>query len=73
MVKVLVIAGAHSGVGKTNLAVGLMLALRQRGLVVQPFKVGCLRGARGPHVAWPGGAHCAPHNHILLLAMHQYK
>jgi cobyrinic acid a,c-diamide synthase len=39
MVKVVVIAGTHSGVGKTSLSVGLMLALRQNGLKVQPFKV----------------------------------
>lgn len=40
MVPVVTVAGTHSGVGKTSLATGLMLALRQRGLVVQPFKVG---------------------------------
>jgi len=40
MVKQLVIAGTHSGVGKTTLVVGLIGALRRRGLVVQPFKVG---------------------------------
>lgn len=45
MVKVLVVAGTHSGVGKTSIAVGLMAALRQRGLVVAPFKVG--PGGRG--------------------------
>ena len=37
---VIVVAGTHSGVGKTTVALGLMQALRERGLVVQPFKVG---------------------------------
>lgn len=36
----LVIAGTQSGVGKTTLTVGLIAALRGRGLSVQPFKVG---------------------------------
>jgi cobyrinic acid a,c-diamide synthase len=36
----LVIAGTHSGVGKTSVALGVIGALRRRGLVVQPFKVG---------------------------------
>ncbi len=36
----LLIAGTHSGAGKTTVALALMAALRQRGLVVQPFKVG---------------------------------
>lgn len=35
-----VIAGTHSGVGKTTLTAGLIAALRQRGLTVQPFKTG---------------------------------
>ena len=36
----LVIAGTHSGVGKTTITVGLIDALRRRGFSVQPFKVG---------------------------------
>ncbi len=36
----IVIAGTHSGCGKTTLASGLMAALAARGLAVQPFKVG---------------------------------
>jgi cobyrinic acid a,c-diamide synthase len=36
----LVIGGTHSGVGKTSVAIGLMRALANRGMQVQPFKVG---------------------------------
>src|SRR5260370_26630755 len=36
----LVIAGTQSGVGKTTITVGLIDALRRRGLAVHPFKVG---------------------------------
>ena len=35
-----VIAGSHSGVGKTTISLGLMAAFRRRGLKVQGFKVG---------------------------------
>jgi cobyrinic acid a,c-diamide synthase len=38
--KCVVIAGTHSGVGKTTIALGLMAAFRKRGLEVQSFKVG---------------------------------
>jgi cobyrinic acid a,c-diamide synthase len=40
VIPALVIAGVASGVGKTTLTLGLLEALRRRGLVVQPFKVG---------------------------------
>ncbi len=36
----LLIAGTGSGVGKTSITLGLIAALKQRGLVVQSFKVG---------------------------------
>ena len=40
MIPRIVIAGTHSGCGKTTIASGLMAALITRGLKVQPFKVG---------------------------------
>ena len=36
----IVIAGAASSVGKTTITAGLIAALRQQGLIVQPFKCG---------------------------------
>ena len=36
----ILIAGTHSGCGKTTIARGLMQAFTSQGLVVQPFKVG---------------------------------
>ena len=36
----LVIAGTHSGVGKTTVTLAVMAGLKARGLMVQPFKVG---------------------------------
>jgi cobyrinic acid a,c-diamide synthase len=35
-----VIAGTHSGCGKTTVTLGLLSALRKKGLLVQPFKAG---------------------------------
>jgi cobyrinic acid a,c-diamide synthase len=36
----ILVAGTHSGAGKTSITLGLIGALRRRGLTVQPFKVG---------------------------------
>ncbi len=36
----ILIAGTHSGAGKTTVSMGLMHAYKRRGLEVQPFKVG---------------------------------
>jgi cobyrinic acid a,c-diamide synthase len=36
----IVIAGTHSGCGKTTITIGLLAALKKKGLVVQPFKAG---------------------------------
>src|SRR2546426_7386720 len=38
--RVLVVAGTSSGVGKTTITLGVLAALRRRGLAVQAFKVG---------------------------------
>ncbi len=40
MIRMLVIAGVSSGIGKTIVTLGLLEALRRRGLAVQAFKVG---------------------------------
>ena len=40
MTKGILIAGTHSGVGKTTASMGIMAAFKHRGLKVQPYKVG---------------------------------
>ncbi|MCD4800345.1 MAG: AAA family ATPase, partial [Methanococcoides sp.] len=40
MKRSVLIAGTHSGVGKTTVAMGIMAALTKRNLKVQPYKVG---------------------------------
>jgi len=40
LLSAIVVAGTHSGVGKTTMTLGLIGAFRRRGLTVQPFKVG---------------------------------
>jgi cobyrinic acid a,c-diamide synthase len=40
VIKGVVIAGTHSGAGKTTVTLGIMSALIRRGLTVAPFKVG---------------------------------
>jgi cobyrinic acid a,c-diamide synthase len=40
MPRACIVAGTHSGVGKTTVTLGLLAALRKRGLRVQAFKVG---------------------------------
>jgi len=36
----IIVAGTQSGVGKTTLTLGLLLVLKKKGFVVQPYKVG---------------------------------
>ncbi|WP_028588133.1 cobyrinate a,c-diamide synthase [Desulfocurvus vexinensis] len=40
MPRTIVVAGTHSGCGKTTAALALMATIRHRGLTVQPFKAG---------------------------------
>jgi cobyrinic acid a,c-diamide synthase len=40
MIPCVLVAGTHSGVGKTTVVLGLLAALKRRGHKVQPFKVG---------------------------------
>ncbi len=40
MTKAILLAGTHSGVGKTTVSMGIMAALKKRQMDVQPYKVG---------------------------------
>lgn len=40
MAQGIVIAGTHSGCGKTTVTLGILAALKKEGLIVQPFKAG---------------------------------
>lgn len=52
-----VVAGTHSGCGKTSVAAGLLRALRRRGTQVQPYKVGP-EFLDAPHLSQAAGRPC---------------
>lgn len=53
----IIIAGTHSGCGKTSVAAGLLRALSRRGTSVQPYKVGP-DFLDPPHLAMAAGRPC---------------
>lgn len=61
----IVLAGTQSGIGKTTLTAGLLLALKKRGLSIQPYKCGPDYIDSGFHT-YISGRHCRNLDSFLL-------